>query len=69
MVMVRKLPDDVLVRRQNTGGITVSMRWQTLAFYLLSSIALSAKRNALIHDTMIGRCNGIPIVPMCLRIL
>jgi hypothetical protein len=30
---------------------------------------LSAKRNVLIHDTMIGRCNGILIVPMCLRIL
>ncbi|TKW12399.1 hypothetical protein SEVIR_5G032900v4 [Setaria viridis] len=30
---------------------------------------LSAKRNALIHDTMIGRCNGILIVPMCLWIL
>lgn len=50
------------------GGIIVSVRWQTLAFYLLSPIACLLKE-MVIHDTMIGRCNGILIVPMCLWIL
>ena len=41
MVLVRKLPyyQYLMVRRQNTRGIIVSMRWLTLAFYLLSSLA------------------------------
>ncbi|KAJ1283396.1 hypothetical protein BS78_03G125400 [Paspalum vaginatum] len=33
-----------------------------ILFVILAS--LSCKRNGLIHDTMIGRCNGILIVPI-----
>ena len=46
MVLVRKLPYRVLVSTQNSGGIIVLMRWQTRAFYLLSSIARLLKEVA-----------------------
>jgi hypothetical protein len=59
-----------MVGRQNTRGIIVSneVANPNILFVILPCL-LSAKRSVLIHDTMIGRCNGILIVPMCLWIL
>ena len=70
MVLVRKLPCDDMVWRQNTRGIIVSneVANSSILFVILPCL-LSPKRSVLIHDTVIGRCNGILKVPMCLWIL